>query len=78
MAGVKLPWFLALILPDPAPHYCCTSVVSCNIYEALRAVEAGSADYLNRVSVEFRDPAISILHRIAPDLCGLPEEAAIF
>src|SRR5262249_47491717 len=38
------------------------------IYEALKAVEAGSAEYLKRVAVEIRDPALVILRRIAPDL----------
>jgi hypothetical protein len=45
------------------------------IYEALRAVEAGSADYLKRVAVEIRDPALVILRRIAPELPGLPARA---
>lgn len=42
------------------------------IYEALRAVEAGSAEYLKRVAVEIRDPALLILRRIAPQLPDLP------
>jgi hypothetical protein len=42
------------------------------IYEALRAVEAGSAEYLKRVAVEIRDPALVILRRIAPQLPDLP------
>ena len=36
------------------------------IYEALRAVEAGSAEYLTRIAVEIREPALIILRRIAP------------
>jgi len=35
------------------------------IYEALRAVEAGSAKYLKRVAVEIRAPALAILRGIA-------------
>jgi hypothetical protein len=38
------------------------------IYEALRAVESNSADYLKRVAVEIRDPALLILRRISPEL----------
>ena len=38
------------------------------IYEALKAVEAGSAVYLKRVAVEIREPALKILRRIAPNL----------
>ena len=38
------------------------------IYEALRAVEEGSAQYLKRVAVEIRTPAETILRRIAPRL----------
>ncbi|MBY0504795.1 MAG: tetratricopeptide repeat protein [Bryobacteraceae bacterium] len=38
------------------------------IYEALKAVEAGSRVYLKRVAVEIREPALSILGKIAPDL----------
>ena len=38
------------------------------IYEALRAVESGSAEYLRRIAVEFRAPALDILGRIAPHL----------
>ncbi|MDP2999213.1 MAG: tetratricopeptide repeat protein [Bryobacterales bacterium] len=41
------------------------------IYEALRAVEEGSSEYLKRVAVEIRDPAMKILRRIAPELSGL-------
>jgi Flp pilus assembly protein TadD/DNA-binding MarR family transcriptional regulator len=41
------------------------------IYEALRAVEAGSGEYLKRVAVEIRGPAMVILRRIAPELPGL-------
>ena len=41
------------------------------IYEALRAVEAGSGEYLKRVAVEIRGPALEILRRIAPELPGL-------
>jgi Flp pilus assembly protein TadD len=43
------------------------------IYEALRAVEAGSAGYLKRIAVEIRGPATVILRRIAPQLPDLPE-----
>jgi hypothetical protein len=43
------------------------------IYEALRAVEEGSAQYLKRVAVEIRTPALTILRRIAPKLPDLPE-----
>jgi len=43
------------------------------IYEALRAVEAGSAEYLKRIAVEIRVPALLILRRIAPQISGLPE-----
>jgi tetratricopeptide (TPR) repeat protein len=46
------------------------------IYEALRAVEAGSAEYLKRIAVEIRDPALLILRRIAPQLPELPEKRA--
>jgi hypothetical protein len=42
------------------------------IYEALKAVEAGSGEYLKRVAVEIREPAARILRRIAPQLPGLP------
>jgi tetratricopeptide (TPR) repeat protein len=45
------------------------------IYEALRAVEAGSAEYLKRIAVEIRTPALLILRRIAPKLPDLPERA---
>lgn len=45
------------------------------IYEALKAVEAGSVDYLKRVAVEIRDPALTILRRIAPELSGLQVSA---
>jgi len=38
------------------------------IYEALKAVEAGSGEYLKRVAVEIREPAQQILRRIAPEL----------
>ena len=41
------------------------------IYEALKAVEAGSGDYLKRVAVEIREPAQIILRQIAPELPGL-------
>lgn len=44
-------------------------------YEALQAVVAGSAEYLKRVAVEIRTPALLILRRIAPELRGLPERA---
>ena len=43
------------------------------IYEALRSVESGSAQYLKRTAVEFRAPALDILRRIAPDLRDMPE-----
>jgi Flp pilus assembly protein TadD len=43
------------------------------IYEALRAVQAGSAEYLKRIAVEIRDPALKILRRIAPQVRDLPE-----
>lgn len=46
------------------------------IYEALRAVEAGSAEYLKRVAVEIRSPALIILRPIAPGLHDLPEGAS--
>jgi hypothetical protein len=38
------------------------------IYEALRAVEAGSVEHLKRVAVEIRHPAQVILRRIAPQI----------
>ncbi len=38
------------------------------IYEALRAAEAGPGEYLKRVAVEIREPAMTILRRIAPEL----------
>jgi Flp pilus assembly protein TadD len=41
-------------------------------YEALRAVEEGTGEYLKRVAVEIREPAGQILRRIAPQLQGLP------
>jgi tetratricopeptide (TPR) repeat protein len=40
------------------------------IYEALKSVEAGSGEYLKRVAVEIREPAMQILRRIAPELPG--------
>ena len=43
------------------------------IYEAVRAVEEGSAEYLKRVAVEIRGPALQILRRIAPKLADLPD-----
>jgi len=43
------------------------------IYEALRAVEAGSAEYLKRIAVEIRVPALVILRRIAPQVRDLPD-----
>jgi Flp pilus assembly protein TadD len=46
------------------------------IYEALRAVEEGSAQYLKRVAVEIRTPALTILRRIAPRLPDLPERTS--
>jgi len=42
------------------------------IYEALKAVEAGSAEYLKRIAVEIRTPALDLLRRIAPDLREMP------
>jgi hypothetical protein len=42
------------------------------IYEALRAVEEGSGEYLKRVAVEIREPALVLLRRIAPELPGVP------
>jgi tetratricopeptide (TPR) repeat protein len=45
------------------------------IYEALRAAEEGSAQYLKRVAVEIRTPALTILRRIAPRTPDLPERA---
>jgi tetratricopeptide (TPR) repeat protein len=45
------------------------------IYEALRAVGEGSANYLKKVAVEIRDPAVGLLRRIAPELPGLAEPA---
>jgi len=45
------------------------------IYEALRAVEAGSAEYLKRIAVEIRTPALLILRRIAPQIPDLPERS---
>ena len=42
------------------------------IYEALRSVEEGSGEYLKRVAVEIREPALQILRRIAPELPNLP------
>jgi tetratricopeptide (TPR) repeat protein len=44
------------------------------IYEALRAVETGSADHLKRIAVELRGPTLGILRRIAPELCGTDEK----
>jgi hypothetical protein len=41
------------------------------IYEALKAVKEGSGEYLKRVAVEIREPAMVILRRIAPELDGL-------
>jgi cytochrome c-type biogenesis protein CcmH/NrfG len=41
------------------------------IYEALRSVQEGSAEYLKRVAVEIREPTLTILRRIAPELHGL-------
>jgi hypothetical protein len=41
------------------------------IYEPLRAVEEGSADYLKKVAVEIREAAVLVLQRIAPELPGL-------
>jgi DNA-binding transcriptional regulator GbsR (MarR family) len=38
------------------------------LYEALRAVEAGSPDYLRRVAPEVRTVAMEMLREIAPDL----------
>jgi len=44
-------------------------------YEALRAVEEGSAEYLKRVAVEIRAPALTILRRIAPQIPNLTERS---
>jgi hypothetical protein len=38
------------------------------LYEALRAVRAGTADYLGRVAPEIRTVARKILTKIAPEL----------
>ena len=46
------------------------------IYEALRAVEGGSGEYLKRIAVEIREPALQILRRIAPSLSGLPAQSS--
>jgi len=46
------------------------------IYEALRAVEEGSGEYLKRIAVEIREPALQILRRIAPSLSGLPAQSS--
>lgn len=46
------------------------------IYEALKAVEAGSARYLKKIAVEIREPATLILKRIAPELPGSSEDEA--
>ncbi len=46
------------------------------IYEALRAVEAGSAEYLKRIAVEIRTPAFLILRSIAPHIRDLPERTS--
>ena len=46
------------------------------IYEALRAVEAGSAEYLKRIAVEIRTPALVIFRRIAPLLPDLPTRSS--
>jgi Flp pilus assembly protein TadD/DNA-binding transcriptional ArsR family regulator len=46
------------------------------IYEALRAVEEDSAQYLKRIAVEIRTPASVILRRIAPRLPDLPERTS--
>ena len=43
------------------------------IYEALKAVEAGSGEYLKRVAVEIREPAAIFLRRISPALANIPE-----
>jgi tetratricopeptide (TPR) repeat protein/AAA+ ATPase superfamily predicted ATPase len=43
------------------------------IYEALRAVEADSAEYLKRIAIEIRVPAMVILRRIAPQVRDLAE-----
>ncbi|MDQ2948890.1 MAG: hypothetical protein M3Y27_23595, partial [Acidobacteriota bacterium] len=40
-------------------------------YEALKAVEVGSGEYLKRIAVEIRQPAMLIVRRIAPELPGL-------
>ena len=44
------------------------------LYEALKAVQAGTAAYLSRVAPEVRRPALDILKAIAP---GLVEEAEL-
>jgi Flp pilus assembly protein TadD len=38
------------------------------LYEALQAVKAGSRDYLRRIAPEVREPALTILKELAPDL----------
>ena len=38
------------------------------LYEAMRAVRAGSAEYFNRVAPEVAGPAREILGRVAPGL----------
>ena len=43
------------------------------IYEALKAAESGSAEYLKRIAVEIRTPALEILRRIAAELPDMPE-----
>ncbi len=43
------------------------------VYEALEAVESGSAEYLKRIAVEIRRPTLEILRSIAPQLPDFPE-----
>ena len=45
------------------------------LYEALRAVKAGSPDYLRRVAPEVSLPARRILEKIAPDLVAASESS---
>ncbi len=40
------------------------------LYVALRAVDAGTVDYLRRVAPEVRVPALDIVARIAPQIVG--------
>jgi hypothetical protein len=45
------------------------------IYDALKAVMAGSGEYLKSVAVEIREPAAIFLRRIAPMLSQIPDSA---